>query len=456
MQTARPESVISDFVAEYSTKQHFYAETARKVAKLCESSLKSVDIRHDVEHRGKETASLSKKLQDRMREGHQYQTKDDIKRDIIDLCGARIILHSIMDKERVKKIIFQKFTDVKAKDHPDPVVTRKEARKREGFQNEFDPYDATHYRVRLRSEDLSQDPDLCEAESGIIEIQVTTSEDHAHAKAQHSAYKADFAPDTSLASILDLWKGDIKLNHAFRRHVMNIIAQKEAQDNEAFASLSKVGSYVDDFIKDKAAEWVRDIPKGHSWTALWKFLNTFSDKNSQKALEALLIENLDAESESEYKRISGEYKLATVTVSIFLMDRLILGDYGESGKDPKNVECHDPHKYKILAMKSTVYWLDEIFVPSVTWKYIFTRPGDRKSLLQSLTWLNSPEQSYFLENQSLKQNDIAKMNFLWKWFEEQDARHIRLTFRMAKYGMREDHHASDVLEQFLYQLASLE
>lgn len=456
MQAARPGSVISDFVAEYSIKEPSYEETALKVARMCEISLKSQDIMHYVEQRGKKTASLRRKLQDRVQEGHQYQSKDDIKRDIVDLCGARIILHSSRDKESVKKIIYQKFTDVTAKHHPDPVITHKEAKKNEVFQNDYPPYVATHYRVRLRSEDFSKDAGLCEAESGVIEIQVTTFADHAHAKAEHSAYKSRFARDPRMAHILDLWRGVIQVYHTCDRYVGDITAQYEADDNKAFASLAKVGSYLDDFIKDKAADWVRDVPKGNSWTALWAFLNTFSDKNSQKSLEELLTENLDAESEAIYTRISGAYKPATVTVSIFLMDRLILGDYGEPGKNLKIPEYQNSHKYKILAMKSTIAWLHETFVPPVTWTYIFARPGDRKSLLRGLTWLNSPEQILFLEDQPLKPNDIAKMEFLWNWFEEQDVRHIKLAFTMAKYGMREDDHATDVLERLLYQLASFE
>ncbi|KAJ6111119.1 RelA/SpoT [Penicillium sp. IBT 16267x] len=443
MQAARPESMISAFVAEYSTKRTFYEQTARKAAKMCEAALNRESIGHEALYRGKTTESLSKKLQDHEQEGHQYQTVDDIKGNIIDLCGARIVLDSWMDEDRVKKIIHQKFEVVKVKDLPDTVVTRKGARKREAYQKTFSSYVATHYRVRLKIGYLSRDLNLREVETGIIEIQVKDRVHHSHAETEHSAYKSNSAPDPKEAIVFDVWMGAAELFTLCEKQARDMKAQREAEDNMPFTSLDQLGFYLDKFIGVRAPGWVKNVRKGNSWTPLWVFLNTFSKMNTQRFLEQKLVGIFDANSESLYSRMSSPYEPAIVTVNIFIMDRILLGDYGELGQALEAPQHCDPHKHKILTMRSTIVWLDKTFVPQMTWTCIFCESGYRESLLKSLTWLNCPERKRSLFYQPLKTRDISKMNFLGDWFEENDARHIRLAFTMAKLGMRRDNNQTD-------------
>ncbi|KAJ5642351.1 RelA/SpoT [Penicillium lividum] len=456
MQAARAESVISAFVAEYPAKRPFYQRTAQKVEEICHDALDCEGILHKTKSRGKKTDSLREKLLERTEEGHHYQTEDDIKDDIVDLAGARIILDSSVDKERVRKIISQRFQMMKTKNHPDPVVTRKEARKREGYKKVFPGYVATHYRVRLKSEDLLDVLDLGEAGTGVIEIQVRTFADDVHAEEEHEAYKSKFAPDLKSAPILDLLSGVAQLFNAIDGEAKGRRSKTKGKENRAFTSIDQLGNFLDKFIKDKAAAWVRAEWKGNSWTPLFAFLSTFTEKNTQISLEALLNDNFDAESESVYRRISRVYTLVKPTLNIFLMDRILLGDFEEPAQPLKLPEDCDSHIYKILTMRSTIIWLHKTFlpsIPSISWTWIFDVSGNQESLLQSLIWLDGPQKDRFLNGQPLPAGDIVKLDFLWNWFEEQKARHVRLAFTMAKHGMRRDKDRTEnVFEDLINEL----
>lgn len=438
MQAARPESVISAFVAEYSTKRTFYKKTAIKAAKICEAALTREEIGHRTQNRAKDLDSLSKKIQDRVQEGHQYQTIDDIKNDIGDICAARIILDSWMDAKRVKDILHQRFEVVKVKDLPDTTITRKEARKSEVYQKMFPPYVATHYHVRLKTEYLSKDLNLREAEKGIIEIQVKDFVHHAHAEQEHSAYKSNSASDPKVTIKFDLWSGAAQFVQLCEKQACEMMVQQEAEKDKPFTSLDEVGCHVNDFIRDKAPGWVQGACKGNSWTPMWAFLETFSEMNTHGLLDELLMGIFDANSETLYSRISASYEPTIMTLNIFIMDRVLLGDYREPRQALETPQHPDAHEFKILTMRSTIIWLDKTFVPQMTWTCIFGECGHRESLLQSLTWLNCPKQKCFSSDQPLTASDISKMNFLWSWLEENEVRHIRLAFTMAKIGMRRD------------------
>ncbi|KAJ5991854.1 RelA/SpoT [Penicillium sp. IBT 35674x] len=453
MQAARPESVISAFVAEYSTKRTFYEKTAIKAAKICEAALNREGIGHkETEHRAKEIVSLTKKLHGRVQKGHQYQTIDDIKSDITDICAARIILDSWMDEKKVKNILHQKFEVVKIKHLPDTIITRKEAGESELYRKKFSSYVATHYLVRLKSGYLSKDPDVREAETGIIEIQVKDFVHHAHAVQEHSAYKLDSAPDPEEEIVFDFWMGAAELFELSEKQARDMIAQKEAP----FNTIDEVGVYLDKFISKRAAGWVKNAPRGNSWTPLWAFLNAFSKMNTHRLLEELLVGIFDAESESLFSRMSASYEPATVTLNIFIMDRILLGDCGKLRQVLGAPQHRDSHEYKILTMRNTIMWLDKTFVPRMTWTCIFGECGHQESLLQSLTWLNCPKQKRFLSDQPLTVSDISKMNFLWSWLEEHDVRHIRLAFTMAKIGMQRRHDQPDkAFEGLLHSLEEI-
>ncbi|KAJ5764903.1 RelA/SpoT [Penicillium odoratum] len=450
MLAARPESVISAFVAEYPAKRPFYQRTAKKVEEICHDALDCEGISHRPKSRAKKTDSLREKLLERAEEGHHYQTEEDIQDDIVDLAGVRIVLDTAVDKERVENIISRRFQMVKTKNHPDPDVTRKEARKREGYKKVFPAYVATHYRVRLKSEDLLDVLDLGEAGTGVIEIQVRTFVDDVHAEEEHEAYKSKSAPDPKMAPILDALSGAAQLFNALDGQAKGRRSKSKGKENRAFTSIDQLGNFLDKFIKDKAAAWVRAERKGNSWTPLFAFLSTFTDKNTQLSLEALLSDNLDAESESVYRRISRVYTLAKPTLNIFLMDRILLEDFGEPAQPLKMPEDCDSHIYKILTMKSTIIWLHKIFLPSESWTWIFADSGNQESLLQSLKWLDGPQKDRF--GQPLLSSDVVKLDFLWNWFEDQEARHMRLAFTMAKHGMRRDKDRTQIFDVLINAL----
>lgn len=101
--------------------QYHYVGMSKRVEEVLEEELKKAGVQQfKLSARAKDKGSLKKKLMYR-NETKKYKEYDDIKKDIADLAGVRVILYMPSDEEKVKEVV-QKIWGKKVipKKHPPP------------------------------------------------------------------------------------------------------------------------------------------------------------------------------------------------------------------------------------------------------------------------------------------------------------------------------------------------
>lgn len=139
------ESVASLFVQQYcENDRDHYREILKAVVEICDQVLTSQDIHHAIQSRLKDPVSLQGKLAKFERKrGFPYKTIEDIKRDIIDLAGVRILVHVPSDRMKASELLKDAFVVRKAFDHPKDDEAK-------GGQQKDQGYVATHLHVFLK------------------------------------------------------------------------------------------------------------------------------------------------------------------------------------------------------------------------------------------------------------------------------------------------------------------
>lgn len=180
------DTIIPSFILTYN--QEKYTSLARETANICHQVLSRKGIAHQTESRGKAPESLRKKLEKRKeRRGRFYRTHEEIKEDIVDLAGARIILDKWKDRESVKAVIYDTF-DVHE----------------EIFKQVKHGYHAVHFRVYLKANKFFDSKRYSERSRQLIEIQVQSLLMAQWAKLEHSIrYKGEENPSKEINHRLD-------------------------------------------------------------------------------------------------------------------------------------------------------------------------------------------------------------------------------------------------------------
>lgn len=179
--------VVDEFIARYIKEYDFYDQAARLAMQLLESSLKSAGVRCIVTARAKSLSRLEDKCRKRCEE-RAYASVDDIFADIVDLAGVRVALYFPGEEEHVDRAIGRLFTLLEGKkSFPEEKKDRSSKR--------FSGYRASHYRVRLRDDQLGEaEKRYAEAK---IEIQVASVLMHAWSEVEHDLVYKPLAGDLS-------------------------------------------------------------------------------------------------------------------------------------------------------------------------------------------------------------------------------------------------------------------
>ena len=143
-------TIIDQFIERYRKEYDYYLEVAKLCAQQCETSLKASGIRAIVTYRAKRIESLKNKVEGRNKT-KKFQTVDEIYNDIIDFAGVRIALYFPSDRDEVNKHIVDGFLVLNTpKQFPGEVKDKEPS----SYKKRFSGYWATHYRVRLKDENL--------------------------------------------------------------------------------------------------------------------------------------------------------------------------------------------------------------------------------------------------------------------------------------------------------------
>lgn len=170
-------SVIEQFLSMYTREYDFYREAARRCAEQCEVAAEQNGIRVIVTHRAKRPDRLREKLEKR-NALNRYESSDSIREDIADLAGVRVALYFPGDREEMGRLIGRSFKAGQPKHFPE-----RDAEQAPSYTKRFSGYWATHYRVSLLDEALSEGAK--HYSRARIEIQVASVLMHAWAEVEH-------------------------------------------------------------------------------------------------------------------------------------------------------------------------------------------------------------------------------------------------------------------------------
>lgn len=230
--------VIAEFVKQYETDLAHYETAARLCESYISSLLESSGIRAIVTSRAKRVASLRRKLLKRHREKN-YQTLEDIARDIHDLAGVRIALYFPGDREPVRRLIREHFRVEKEKEFPESC-----RRVTNGYTPRFPGYCATHFRVFMRPEHLH--PEQRRFAETQVEIQVATVLMHGWAEIEHDlVYKpAIRGLSRQEYAMLDQINGLVLASEIALENLESAIKAKVAEPDRQFSNHYELAVYL--------------------------------------------------------------------------------------------------------------------------------------------------------------------------------------------------------------------
>lgn len=227
--------MIDSFVAAYKRQVDFYLEAARICKSRCENLLKENGIRAIVSYRAKSPERLREKLEHR--NGEHYTSHEAIYNDIVDLAGVRIALYFPGDREQVHKLVLDAFDLLET-----PREFPTEASPRSG--QKFSGYHATHYRVKLQPEDVSEEQRRY-AEAP-IEIQVASVLMHAWAEVEHDlVYKpSSGALSEDEYAILDQLNGLVLSGETALELLQRAVKKRVATGGGEFANQYELAAFL--------------------------------------------------------------------------------------------------------------------------------------------------------------------------------------------------------------------
>lgn len=110
---------IEQFVEYYVANFDHYSSLAEQLGRECEQLCKEEGIKAIVTWRPKSHARLRQKLRKRASGRNGYASIEEIKSDIVDLCGARISLYFPTDRRRASDLVKDRFNALLGKIHPE-------------------------------------------------------------------------------------------------------------------------------------------------------------------------------------------------------------------------------------------------------------------------------------------------------------------------------------------------
>ena len=236
--------VVEAFVAGYLRELDFYQEAARLCAAKCEKLLEVNGIRAMVTFRAKRPDRLRDKLLKRNSNKH-YSSEHEIRADVADLAGVRVALYFPGDREKFAKLVDDAFVPLKMKKFPEPRPGR--AGKR------FSGYHATHHRVLLRPDDLTE-AQRRYAEAP-IEIQAASVLMHAWSEVEHDLV---YKPATGELSedeyaVLDEINGLVLAGEIALERLQRAVESRVAQHGATFSNHYELAAFLYERMKTHLA-----------------------------------------------------------------------------------------------------------------------------------------------------------------------------------------------------------
>ena len=248
--------LLMDFIAQFRQDRPVYEELCRKAAQMVDGLIKQKGIMAIVTARVKDPDRLMEKLIRRdEEEGRNYQTFEDIYRDIPDLMGVRVALYFPGDAQKIAGLLTPQFEIVRSKEYParidgyenyrDQGFTAYKRRIYPGYdERRFDGYCAIHHHVRFALDAPEIRP--------VIEIQVASLLMHAWSEVEHDlAYKNKMGRvSREEYECLDEINGLVLAGEIALNRLDRLSQQRIEQENSPFASHYALQVYLDKWQAD--------------------------------------------------------------------------------------------------------------------------------------------------------------------------------------------------------------
>ncbi|KAJ5539537.1 RelA/SpoT [Penicillium frequentans] len=399
------ESLITRFVKQYDVDH--YTKLAATVADLCQQALLQEGVVHSVSSRGKERESLRKKLEQREpKRAHPYRTNQEIKDDIIDFAGVRIIIEHWADRG-----------------------TRRDA---------MTLYWAIELIITLSTWKVVNSPGHEDDTPGrgLIEIQVQSTLLARWAESDHdSQYKPNRKPsDVQIIGLKAARRLVDVLEDNYPCVEENMVLET-VQPKPPFTTPEVGCGGLRSWIEFHAEERVGDKDRESSG-ALPEYMDC-QHSNSGESLHKFLQDTIGNTSEVEYSAIANEYGAIRLDLVIYIMDCDLLK---KSNTMPELLSgtCQREHLGKIPVITSTNIWMNGLFFPSRGWHRLFMSYEDRSVLQKDFSWLARTTRQKFMgavEGYLLNEEKVGNLNALWSWFERRCERPIKLAFTISRQGV---------------------
>jgi putative GTP pyrophosphokinase len=249
-------------VADYLSRQPFYADLASVVSRIIEECLKKRQIKiHSVQHRAKDARSVGRKAAIPSEVDPNRPKYDRPIEQITDLAGVRIITQILGTLSEINDLLHSEFEIIEQSD-----------KGRELIENERFGYQSIHYLVRISRERAR----LAEYERyrGVVaEIQVRTILQHAWAEIEHDIqYKSTTAiPEEirrrfmALAGMLEVADREFQAIQGADKRIAE--AAKEMVDRGELGGVEITAQSLKHFLDKRIGPDGRISDWAYDWTA---------------------------------------------------------------------------------------------------------------------------------------------------------------------------------------------
>lgn len=210
--------IIEEFIKQYNKEFDYYQKLSQIIANKIEDQLFKRGIKAIVTYRAKRPDRLKDKLVKRNEE-KKYKEINDIFHDIVDLSGIRVSLYFPSERDLLDEIISELFHVNMKKIFPNEAHTPK-------YTKRFSGYWATHYRVKLKEDNLTK-----RYIDTLAEIQVASVLMHAWSEVEHDLVYKPFSGDLSKEemAILDEINGLVLSGEIALERLQSAMAERTKQ-----------------------------------------------------------------------------------------------------------------------------------------------------------------------------------------------------------------------------------
>ena len=274
---------IETFMDQFEKDRPAYEEHCHRAEQMVDGLIKQKGIMGIVTSRVKDPERLREKLIKRDQEGRNYQTPEDIARDITDLMGIRVALYFPGDAQKIAGLLTPQFEIVLSKEFPARVDEFDEYRD-QGFiaykrrvypgydERRFDGYCAIHHHIRFAHGE-GESPEF----NPIIEIQVASLLMHAWSEVEHDlAYKNKMGKvSREEYEVLDEINGLVLAGEIALRRLDRLSRKRIEQENSPIASHYILQTYLDKW-QDDHGQGGRDLGNVETLFKLYQMKNMLS------------------------------------------------------------------------------------------------------------------------------------------------------------------------------------